>query len=1610
MADFNKIYANSPLNISNANMAVLAFIDGEAVLSNKYSLANYNLTLFELNNSEASVYYNYGVATVYEYELSLYQPGIILPTIDVKQQKLKNLIKQNLLVFIDGKLLHPDEYDVKDYEYIVINSAYTKSQSTLNSIVIYSSSNKTIYRETLDNSIIHNFSNATLNYNINNTVIFKNGLKIPYYDIDSTDPEYIKLKVEATNTDVIEIIKFDYEPSIIPVTRSVNFKTDLGYLSYGPYDNFGNKVPQLYDTIITFADQAKLAVNNLRPGFIVKEEDGYGELLIVSDTFETTWVKCLRIQAFRNSAYLPDQYYLEVPQARSITHYLANYDKQFKFLPEILEIFQRLLLDELNDSIERLRNIRNISKVDSENINKLISLLGCNLNIKTLTLKQRHALLDELTEFYRRVGTRDSYNFLNILQDDLKLIDIEQLFTPHTPQKSTIKKIYTNDIQLDPLSPGKGYTAGMLVNIGDTGLTTVVSKVDANGAIQELSDGNTTEESTTVNTGRWPLTVSSPDLTIPITSTPTDYNVTWNVNGGKSYVKGEVLTTADGEYSITVTDVNNNGTITNWTPRTTTSKRSIVENYLTLYEANEYHAKLAVTSTPYNEEDLSQRRLPTNLSKPSINTSKTKLVEVYGNSYKTYTIPSSGWYYIETAGSAGGTASTAGGAGGKTAQLVYLYKGTQCLLWGANGGTTGYPAPNDSILGGRGASGYAGDGTNSGGGGGSPTGNGNGITTWGGAGSGFIAGFATASDIPYVSHVEGGWTRPLTTTNGISAGSAYNVAATYVYLLGAGGGGGTGKKHSHRGGGAGGGAWGNGGEAFWSTYTRTTGPGNTWGQGEGGNRYSAGGRGAWACLDFSTNNFITGLGGNGSTTGYTVLYKIQTPTEEFLVYSRNTAGNFSVTIPSEIQVTRVEFAGADGGKAWVTQGGTTSKISNSLAYPSGEKITITDQFILSSSTITGTIGATPNASSMTTAKTGGIGDGNGQTASEASGIQSGAGGGATTIVYNGLKYGAAGGAGQSYGTVTGANGGQPNNVSIDDNYKGTFGTGTESNGYIKIYGFYKQSGEIPVFNSNTPGNYTIVLQPGTYSYDMSGGGGAGGAADSKSGTTNDWPADNGQNAEFTSGSFTISAPTTIKIYVGQGGKSSKARGGDTAPEIGGGGSGYTSGQNGIPMHFNDGNVGTGSGGGSSAIAINSDVRIAAGGNGGNAGRNAAKIKGITITKAATYAGGTGGNRTAGKNTSGAAGGIRNQNDNSFTSQAGSNGWVNIKYQLQTYTGTIDGSTAELYKGNVLRTVTDKSNNKYSVVIDNTNPLKFHLIPSTGFEIINGTYELQRLQNTTASLSLNSVITQYKYNYTLPEGKINEHIIPGVKLYAIDSTDGQEFTYTVNSIDKKTNTITSGILSPATGTTYRNTTLYPELRGYSDAYVYISSELNTQSNVDKEYIDFYTKQELGAVKIRKFFAEKVDYGLVSEGTPNSPYPYQMGEADIDYDLVSEPITKFYDYGFVTEQVEGEWREWWEWNRGSQWYPTNHVRVEMKIPTGVDYVEYVERFTEQFYNIASTVLYIHEITTSFYFGKDVTAPNDPNDTKGAFLGIMTAQPVTFETITVTSDPGRQFSVNN
>lgn len=421
----NKIYVNDNIQIEDSPMSALLFCDSKIISKKMYSIIDNVLNLIDLTEGAVSLFINSGTARYYEYRMVLTSGNTIISGVDVFKNTIPTITNQSCIIFVNGEEITKDDYIISEGKITITSNLGKESGST---VIILLSSEIQYLGELKRNNLITNDNNryclSIYQYNSDKYIFFKNHKLINKNKITSLDEYNICFNIDLTDSDTITYYRLPTE------TLNYFFDTQPGYLSYGPMDDYNRKIPEIFDTKVIFSKAARLVIDDIRKGMIISEEVGTGSAMIVCDDFESPTVKCIKLGSFSKQFFLPYEYYIQVPEARSILKYISEYDLQQTLFPELLGSFQRLLLDETYDSIQRLKNIRNMNKVDSEHITSLIDFLGLKINLTNMTIEQKHAILDELTNFYRIIGTRPSYNYYNMMTQNSKIIKLDQLFTP----------------------------------------------------------------------------------------------------------------------------------------------------------------------------------------------------------------------------------------------------------------------------------------------------------------------------------------------------------------------------------------------------------------------------------------------------------------------------------------------------------------------------------------------------------------------------------------------------------------------------------------------------------------------------------------------------------------------------------------------------------------------------------------------------------------------------------------------------------------------------------------------------------------------------------------------------------------------------------------------------------------------------------------------------------------------------------------------------------------------------------------------------------------------------------------------------------------------------
>ena len=708
----NPIFVDSTLVIESPKITTLCFVDGLYIPKSKYALENHELTLYTESRDYISVFYTSRGKT-YNYSVFLSEDGIIIGDSDINGSVPRNITAKRLMVFANGALLQKTDYTILDGGHISLNISYP-DKKTATEISIFVSD---------DDMASGNIACAPgdkieLGYNIDTTMVFINGKKVKPTSI-SKEGEAISIMEEYTfGKDIVEFYA-------IPNATSLNFEGSQGYLTYGPFDDNKTKIPLYYDTIAAFDDIATILIDNVRKGMYIRETNGIGLAMLVDDNYEQTKIKAIQLAEFSKSTLTTGEYYIEVPSYKSITDYLSKYDQSKRFLPEVLTVFQRLLIDEFRDSLDRINNLRNIKKVDSVNINRLIKLMGFNLDIKKLNLKQRRELLEELTEFYRIVGTIDSYNFFNIIQDSTRLVRIEQLFTPLDNRKKTDNITYSYKYDLS--RNGIDYKIGERYLIDKTNISVVIADIEESGAISayDVSVYEGTIEYNNV-TGNLIPTASGAQLAITSVANYWNYDITVSASDIDSLI-GVPLYNSKYDGSITINKNNSENGILNkdsYVASVTSGEKWLSLSNEPLCFENADGATLSVRSSNIDTypSDVFEiiKEEPTNSEKTFVLTPGVYQIELFGGGgaggvESHWVIDEQNEFWLTGRGGAGATSTP-------TIETIIVEKKTTCTYKIGAGGLT-------KSNGGNGGDGGSGKGNNNvdinvggaGGGGGFPT-------------------------------------------------------------------------------------------------------------------------------------------------------------------------------------------------------------------------------------------------------------------------------------------------------------------------------------------------------------------------------------------------------------------------------------------------------------------------------------------------------------------------------------------------------------------------------------------------------------------------------------------------------------------------------------------------------------------------------------------------------------------------------------------------------------------------------------------------------------------------------------------------------------------------
>lgn len=109
--------------------------------------------------------------------------------------------------------------------------------------------------------------------------------------------------------------------------------------------------------------------------------------------------------------------------------YLPSKFLQVPMISDMMNTFWLVIGKEVRDALVRLRDIRNPEICEIEFAERITSTLGFNQNLDNLNNEDKRRLLSSLVNFYKRQGTKFTFDFLSFLSQE----------------KFTVIPLYTND-------------------------------------------------------------------------------------------------------------------------------------------------------------------------------------------------------------------------------------------------------------------------------------------------------------------------------------------------------------------------------------------------------------------------------------------------------------------------------------------------------------------------------------------------------------------------------------------------------------------------------------------------------------------------------------------------------------------------------------------------------------------------------------------------------------------------------------------------------------------------------------------------------------------------------------------------------------------------------------------------------------------------------------------------------------------------------------------------------------------------------------------------------------------------------------------------------------
>lgn len=254
----------------------------------------------------------------------------------------------------------------------------------------------------------------------NRTVVFINGKILPIKNYTYGGGS-LSLQVETKPTDRINIFVFDDK------FEYFEYYPKSGQHIFSEADAYNNRLRYaVKEGACILSIQAPWdEFAGIRNGYyvcaecVIDGEDKLGVARIMDSEFTKSYVSAEIISDFDLIEYDSSQWWMIPGDIKSIVSYLDERTQNTALIPEMLDSYQRIVLNDYYDGIVRVQNSRNIAKMDESFLSRTLNFLGLFLDVTDIGITNRRRALRELSNFYSRIGTQKSTNYLGLIEDSL---------------------------------------------------------------------------------------------------------------------------------------------------------------------------------------------------------------------------------------------------------------------------------------------------------------------------------------------------------------------------------------------------------------------------------------------------------------------------------------------------------------------------------------------------------------------------------------------------------------------------------------------------------------------------------------------------------------------------------------------------------------------------------------------------------------------------------------------------------------------------------------------------------------------------------------------------------------------------------------------------------------------------------------------------------------------------------------------------------------------------------------------------------------------------------------------------------------------------------------